>query len=108
MATLIINENKDVLEYSEMSGQMNFRVNTEVYEKVLEFRDKTGFNLLYYVSDSIMPEIVIGVEKHENCIIFDTNDYTTSFVIEGNNKEFFNLSQKGKIRKYKIEDLLGD
>lgn len=108
MATLIINEYVDVIEHSVMGKQLTFKVNCDFYKTVIGFKNKTGFNLLFYVSDNVMNDIIIGIEKYENCIIFNMDDKLYTFCIEGSDKEFFNLSQKGKIRKFKIDELLGE
>ena len=109
MQYLFIEDNLDIIEKSESCGVYIFKLKDEKFSEVLSFKDKTGFTLLNYVCDTMMPEFVIGVNRMYDCIVFDINENKKELSIQHRGiKEFVSLKDKAEIRKIKICAILDD
>lgn len=109
MATLVIKDDKDIIEKSESNGILTFQLTDEKFDESILFKDKTGFVLLNYICDTMMPEFVIGVNKITECILFDINESRCELSIEGRGKkEYFNMGNKAQMRKIAIASILDE
>lgn len=109
MATLVIKDDTDIIQKSESNGVLTFQLTDEKFEEASSFKVKTGFTLLNYITDTMMPEFVIGVNKITECIVFDIKENKKTLSIEGRGtKEYFNMGDKAQMRKITIASVLGE
>jgi hypothetical protein len=109
MATLVIKDDSDIIEKSESNGIYTFVLKEDKFEEVVTYKDKTGFTLLNYICDTMMPEFVIGINKLSDCIVFDINEKKNTLSIQNRgDKEYFNMGDKAEIRKITIASILGE
>jgi hypothetical protein len=107
--TLVISDDSDIIEKSESNSILTFKLIDCKFSEVAKFKEKTGFVLLNYICDTMMPEFVIGVNRLTDCIVFDINESKNTLCIEcRGGKEYFNMGNKAEIRKIKISSLLDD
>jgi hypothetical protein len=109
MATLVIKDDTDIIEKSESNGVLTFVLTDEKFAETEQYKDKTGFTLLNYICDTMMPEFVIGVNRIRECIVFDINENKNKLSIQGRgDKDYFNMGNKAEMRKITIASVLGE
>ena len=106
MALITISEKDDLLQFTKNGDTLNFIFrNIEKYEEVKAYKNKSGFNIIIYLLDDITG-VDMGVFKLESCFLFYEKDKTLECSILGDNGEYFNPSEKAKLRKFIINDML--
>ena len=109
---LTINEYKEISKFGSKDSSATNTVLTfylkdsSMMHKFIEYRYLPEFILHYYVSDTMEPEIAVGVNRYEKCKIVEYNESKNLIKILSSNKKFFNMSELKLLRKDKIGNML--
>ncbi len=106
----VINEYDDLDEfYGMVSNVLLLKMkNLETFNKYLEFRWVSDFILHFYRSDKMEADIIIGVNRHDNCSILEMDEKKLFIRIKVNtsNMKHYNMSELKLLRKDKIGSIL--
>jgi hypothetical protein len=108
----VINEYEDLEEfYGMVSDVLLLKMkNLEIFNKYLEYRWLNDFILHFYRSDKMEADIIIGVNRHDNCSILEMDEKKLFIRIKVNtsNMKHYNMSELKLLRKDKIGSILSD